>query len=184
MESRGSSSPAFFADRNLRAAIAVHVPSLETRALRLTRSRPDAEDLVQETVLRALRFETTFEHGTNLRAWLHQILQSVFISRCRSRTRERVALDRFACDPTLWSPTSPAPILFSVSDKVDSALRALPEKFLRVIELVDVRDYSYREAADQLGIPVGTVMSRLFRARRMLETTLNGEETPPVPAAA
>jgi RNA polymerase sigma factor (sigma-70 family) len=120
------------------------------RALRLTRSRPDAEDLVQETVLRALRFEETFQRGTNLRAWMQQILQSVFISRCRRRVRERRALDRFGFDPTLTMRSTPAPTLRSVSGKMHAAFSSLPERFRRVVELVDLCDYSYREAAEVL----------------------------------
>lgn len=162
--------------------IAEVLPSLRARATRLTRSRIEADDLLQDTVLRALRFESTFEHGTNLRAWLHQILESVFISGCRRRARERSALGRYAEDPTLSSRSSPEPVLRLVSDRVDVALRSLPKKFREVVELVDLGDRTYREAADEIGVPVGTVMSRLFRARRMLAMAL----TPPpeMPAAA
>ena len=159
-------------DSELRTRVGALLPGLLLRALRLSRSRAEAEDLVQETVLRALRFEATFEDGTNLRAWMNQILQSVFISRCRRRGRERRALARFAGDPTLSLGATPPPKLGAVSDFMHSALHALPPKFLCVVELVDLRDHSYREAADALGIPVGTVMSRLFRARRLLETAL------------
>ena len=156
----------------LRASIPDVLPALEARALRLTRSHHDAEDLLQETVVRALRFEGTFQCGTNLRAWMQQILQSVFISRCRRRVRERRALERFTGDPTLTSSATAAPVLSSVSTKMHDAYSTLPEKFRQVIELVDLRDHSYRDAADVLGVPVGTVMSRLFRARRMLADTL------------
>jgi RNA polymerase sigma-70 factor (ECF subfamily) len=158
--------------RPLREALTDTLPSLRARALRLTRSSADADDLVQETVLRALRFEGTFERGTNLRAWMHRILDSVFITRCRKRSREHRALGRFACDPTLASDAGSEPRLRAVSDGMYTALHALPEKFLRVVELVDLHDCSYREAADELHVPVGTVMSRLFRARRLLETAL------------
>jgi RNA polymerase sigma-70 factor (ECF subfamily) len=161
-------------DSELRTRVAALLPALSSRALHLSRSRAEAEDLVQETVLRALRFESSFESGTNLRAWMNQILHSVFISRCRRRTRERRALGRFAGDPTLSPGSAPAPVLASVSDFMHSALHTLPPKFLCVVELVDLHDHSYREAADALGIPVGTVMSRLFRARRLLETALTG----------
>jgi len=163
------------ATKGLRASIPEVMPALEARALRLTRSRPDADDLLQETVVRALRFESTFQSGTNLRAWMQQILQSVFISRCRRRVRERRALERFTSDPTLTSRMTSAPILNCVSEKMHAAFTALPERFRGVVELVDLRDYSYREAAEILGVPVGTVMSRLFRARRLLEETLASE---------
>jgi RNA polymerase sigma-70 factor (ECF subfamily) len=170
------------ASKGLRASLHEVLPVLEARALRLTRSRPDAEDLVQETVLRALRFEGTFQRGTNLRAWMQQILQSVFISRCRRRARERRAFDRFAFDPTLTTWATAAPVLRSVSGKMHAAFTALPERFRRVVELVDLCDYTYREAAEVLEVPVGTVMSRLFRARRMLEESLGDERETPVAA--
>lgn len=171
----GNTSP------DARSAIAAVLPSLSARALRLSRSRADADDLVHDTVLRALRFEGTFQPGTNARAWMHQILSSVFISKMRSRSRERRALERFVHDPNLTATlTNPAPLRV-VSDRVHAALAALPPKFRRAVELVDLEDHSYREAAEQLGVPVGTVMSRLFRARRMLEAALDdaprGEDT-------
>lgn len=165
------------AARDLRVSLPEVLPSLEARARRLARTRAEADDLVQESVARALRFESTFVRGTNLRAWMHQILESVFITKCRSRARERRALERFVGDPTLCGRVAEAPKLSCVSDAMYVALSALPEKFLRVVELVDIHELSYREAAEELGIPVGTVMSRLFRARRMLAASLGGAET-------
>ena len=138
---------------------------------------------MQESVARALRFEATFQRGTNLRAWMHQILESVFITRCRSRTRERRALERFVADPTLTSRASAAPKLGCVSNAMFAALVALPEKFLSVVTLVDIEELSYREAAERLGVPVGTVMSRLFRARRMLAASLEMDDEMPAHAA-
>jgi RNA polymerase sigma-70 factor (ECF subfamily) len=157
------------------AEIAALLPSLRARATRLTHSRVEADDLLQETALRALRFESTFERGTNLKAWMHRILESIFISGCRRRQRERSALGRFAEDPTLAKRSVPEPAPRVVSNKMDTALRSLPDKFRDVVALVDLRDHTYREAADELGIPVGTVMSRLFRARRMLSIALTPE---------
>lgn len=175
-------APARYREISFRTEVAATLPSLRARAARLARSRAEVDDLLQDTVLRALRFESTFEQGTNLRAWMHQILESVFISGCRRRTRERAALGRFAQDPTLVSKSAPEPMLGLVSDRVSAALRSLPEKFFDVVDLVDLRDHSYREAADELGIPVGTVMSRLFRARRMLSLALGPVSE--IPAAA
>ena len=157
---------------DLRASLPAHLPSLTGRARRLARTRADADDLVQETMLRALRFETTFERGTNLRAWLHRILETVFLSRCRRGSRERAALGRLARDPALTAPSAPGPVLRVVSNRMDDALRALPASFRGVVTLVDLGDRSYREAAEELGIPVGTVMSRLFRARKLLAGSL------------
>jgi RNA polymerase sigma-70 factor (ECF subfamily) len=169
--------------KDLRSSISEVLPALEARALRLARSRCDAQDLVQETVVRALRFEQTFQRGTNVRAWMQQILQSVFISRCRRRARERRALERFSFDPTLNARSTSAPVLRCVSTEMHAAFSSLPERFRRVVELVDLADHSYREAAEVLGVPVGTVMSRLFRARRMLEAALT-EQTPADRASA
>ena len=169
MDQRDSSTEA---PGDLRSSMGALLPSLEGRALRLTRSRPEAEDLVQETLIRALRFEATFQPGTNLRAWMNQILHSVFISRCRRRVRERRAMQRFVCDPTLTATAAAAPMLSAVSNRMHSALYSLPDKFRTVVELVDLRDHSYREAAEIMGVPVGTVMSRLFRARKMLGSAL------------
>jgi RNA polymerase sigma-70 factor (ECF subfamily) len=170
--------------RNLRCAMAELLPTLRARAITLCRSRVDADDLLQETVLRALRFEATFQIGTNLRAWMNQVMQSVFISRCRSGARERLALQRFLRDPTLTSSSSPAPVLHLVSERMHAALQALAPQFRSTVELVDLREYSYREAAEELGVPVGTVMSRLFRARRILETALGEGQAADVAAVA
>ncbi len=172
MDRDPSQTDAPVAADDVRKSVVGLLPQLETRAFRLARSRADAEDLVQETLVRALRFEETYQPGTNLRAWLNQILQSVFISRCRRRSREWKAMERFVADPNLCTPFAAAPMLSAVSDRMYSALQSLPEKFLRVVELVDLRELSYREAAEALRIPVGTVMSRLFRARRMLGAAL------------
>jgi len=105
----------------VRDALSALLPRLHARALRLSRSRAEADDLVQEMCLRALRFESTFAAGTNVRAWLHQILESVFISRCRSRSRERRALGRFSGDPTLGGGVAPAPEVQAVTSHVHRA---------------------------------------------------------------
>lgn len=170
------------AERSVGEQLPDVLPSLEARALRLCRNTVEAQDLVQDTIVRALRFESSFEPGTNLRAWMHQILQSVFISRCRRSTRERRALDWLAWDPCAWVRKDAAPPLRGLTSPVAGALGALPEKFARVIELVDLHDHSYREAAEVLGVPVGTVMSRLFRGRRLLASALS--EPQPVAQAA
>jgi RNA polymerase sigma-70 factor (ECF subfamily) len=163
--------------KTVRELIPGVIPALETCAMRLCRTREEAEDLLQETVMRALRFEGTFEPGTNLRAWMRQIMHSLFISHCRHRVRERRALERYTGDPTLTTRPTDAPTLNSVSTKMYAAYSSLPERFREVVELVDLRELSYREAAEFLGVPVGTVMSRLFRARRMLADAFGAETT-------
>lgn len=166
---------------DFRKQLGESMPGLYARALRLCKNRVQADDLVQDTFVRALRFENTFEAGTNLQAWLQQILLSVFLTGCRRRTRERRAVDSLTGDPCAWTHSNPSPAMHGLSRGVEGALRALPDKFARVVELVDLAEHSYREAADELGVPVGTVMSRLFRGRRLLADAL--VETP-LPQAA
>lgn len=156
---------------------------LYNTALRLTRRQDDAHDLVQETYLRAYR---TFEHfvpGTNCKAWLFTVMYSVFINRYRKEKREPplISLDemekRFHATPVtgvpevedLWARGVHVP---SASVEVDQALGQLPESFRSVVLFVDVEELSYEEAAVVLQCPVGTVRSRLYRARRMLFLTL------------
>lgn len=157
----------------LRAKLPLLLPGLRARALTLCKRRSDAEDLVQETVLRALRFESGYEADSNLRAWLQQILFSVFITRCRKSNRERRALSSLASDPCAW--TQPEAVLCerqSLPRPVCRALEALPSQFSAVVRLVDLEERSYKDAADELCVPVGTVMSRLFRGRRLLAEAL------------
>jgi len=142
---------------------------LFAHALRLARNDTLAEDLVQDTIERALRFEDRFERGTNLRAWVHQILVNVYITRCRRRRREGRALEVLATDPCAW--TAPDPWTTASGDLSRATWRAiqrLPPPFRATLVLVDIQDLSYKDAADQLGVPVGTVMSRLHRARKLL----------------
>jgi RNA polymerase sigma-70 factor (ECF subfamily) len=146
---------------------------LQAHALRLTRSQTQAEDLVQDTVERALRFEDRFERGTNLRAWAHQILVNVFISRCRRGRREGRALDALSSDPCAWTSHRTEALGYSeLSRSTRRAIEELPLPFRSTIELIDVQELSYKAAADRLGVPIGTVMSRLHRGRRLLADAL------------
>jgi RNA polymerase sigma-70 factor, ECF subfamily len=148
------------------------VPELRARAIRLCGDPAAADDVVQDTMERALRFSHQYACGTNLRAWAFQILFSVFISGWRRRHRDRKALEHLASDPCAWT----VPSAFAPPDAGDRALTlstrrkldSLPEGFRAVVVLVDLEQRSYRDAADALGVPVGTVMSRLHRARRLL----------------
>ena len=161
--------------------VSLHQGLLLGAAMRFTRSRPEAEDLVQETVFRAWRFWGTFETGTHRRAWLLRILRNTFINRHRRTRREREVLAEVRQAP--WSAegwcSEPSESLRegAMGDQVTAALEALPDAFRRVLVLVDLDDLSYREAADVLGCPVGTVMSRLHRARRAMQTSLEGYAT-------
>src|SRR6185503_15947519 len=113
--------------------------------------------------------------GTNLRAWVYQILFSVFVTRYRRSRREKNALRSLAADPCAWTlperfsaPDASAPLTPTTQGKLD----ALPETFRTVLKLVDLDELTYREAASELGVPVGTVMSRLHRGRKLLATQL------------
>lgn len=149
-----------------------HLPALHRHAARRTRSRDEALDLVQETALRALAFAWSFERGTNLRAWLHQVQDSVFLTQCRKRTRERRAFDAFYLDPCAWPKHEAEPAMRRMTQSVTRALDDLPTAFRDVVRLVDIEELSYRDAADALRVPLGTIMSRLHRGRRMLATAL------------
>jgi RNA polymerase sigma-70 factor, ECF subfamily len=164
--------------RSLAAGLGALVPDLRGRAMRLTGNHAQADDLVQDTVERALRFASQYQSGTNLRAWAQQILFSVFVTRYRRDRREKRALRALATDPCAWTkPESypPPDVATRLTVKTEKAVNSLPQGFRSVLLLVDVGQRSYREAATELGLPVGTVMSRLHRGRRMLATRLEQE---------
>jgi RNA polymerase sigma-70 factor (ECF subfamily) len=158
------------------------LPNLYSAALRMTRNPADAEDLVQETYLRAYRGFSGFEEGTNLRAWMYRILTNTFINSYRKKQREPVIVQEDDLDE--WylfdklgesgvEPSAEAEVIRSMPDEdVQKALEALPEGFRLAVLLADVEGFSYKEIAEILGIPIGTVMSRLHRGRRALEKAL------------
>jgi len=182
-----SRSPVVATDRpSFERGLVSLLPELRSRAFRLSGGNAAADDLVQDTVERALRFADQYERGTNLRAWTHQILFSVFVSRYRRGRRERNALHALGGDPCAWTRPEPfahpdafVPLTRSTRARID----ALPQGFRAVIELVDLERQSYREAATRLGVPVGTVMSRLYRGRRMLAEGLGLAAAPAREAA-
>jgi len=150
-----------------------------TASLYLTRNREEAEDLLQETYLRAYRFWHQFAPGTNCKAWLMTILHNTFKNRYRDRYREQqtVEFDEEAYD---WNaavggaPSDPETLVFSqmLDGEVESALKRLPLDFLEVMVLVDIQELTYEEAAAALGCPLGTIRSRLSRGRRLLQAAL------------
>lgn len=160
-----------------------HLPSLLSVASRLMKNGPEAEDLVQDAVLKAIRARGQFETGTNLRAWLLKILTNTFINRYRRGGLERSVLDGPDADPladgwvsastmeSLRDPESQAlrPI---IEAEIGKALDELPTEFRLAVVLSDVEDLSYKEISDIMGCPIGTVMSRLHRGRRMLKARL------------
>jgi RNA polymerase sigma-70 factor (ECF subfamily) len=160
--------------RELRDGLIKLRPELCRRALRMAHSRDVAEDLVQDTVERALRFQAQYQPDTNLRAWVHQILFSVFVTRCRRARRERRALAVLSTDPCAWTRPEARPEMEQLSPPVKRALKGLPSGFRRVVVLVDIEETSYKATAKRLRVPVGTVMSRLHRGRRALADTMRG----------
>lgn len=147
--------------------------SLYGTALRLTRDPANAEDLVQETFVKAWRFAGRFEAGTNLRAWLFTILHNTFRNVRRGAGRDPVDVDSDLVDRaavTVGLGTTPEDALLREARAADvrDALDRLPEQYRHTLWLRDVEEFSYAEIAEMLGIPLGTVMSRLSRGRRLL----------------
>lgn len=156
------------------AGLGEHYFDLRRRACQLTRDSARADDLVQDTVERALRFKHTFREGGHLRAWLMRIMQNVFISNRRRVAAERRVLDGARVDPNGWARMSPAQMAPWLSPPVERALGDMPEHLRAVVELVDLADHSYKDAAAQQDVPVGTIMSRLHRGRARLASQLDG----------
>lgn len=159
--------------------VLAHRGELVAAGARLSGSRSEAEDLVQEAIMRAWLFFDRFQPGTNGRAWMHRILFNTFVNGYRKKRREREVLGQVYAGELHASAHltsgqgafAPLPIE-SLSDEVRAALETLPADFRRVIELVDIEERSYRDAALLLGCPIGTVMSRLHRARRAMKREL------------
>jgi len=151
-------------------------------AFRLTRNAADAEDLIQETFLRAYRGFHQFEEGTNLKAWLYRILMNTFINSYRKKQRQpQTVSDDEVPEWYLYSkmaesgmePSAEASVIESLPDEdVQAALSSLPEQFRAAVLLADVEGFSYKEIAEITGVPIGTVMSRLHRGRKALEKRL------------
>jgi RNA polymerase sigma-70 factor (ECF subfamily) len=152
-----------------------HIPNLREAARRLTGSADEADDLVQDAVMRAWTFWDRFEPGSNARAWLHRILVNTFINAYRKQRRER-ELFRAASEESRREVQTVTQLRQAeregIGDEIGAALDTLPQEFRAVVELVDLRDFSYREVASELGCPIGTVMSRLHRARKQLHGVL------------
>ncbi|MEM9069678.1 MAG: sigma-70 family RNA polymerase sigma factor [Myxococcota bacterium] len=160
-----------------------YLDNLYATALRLTRSPSDAEDLVQDTLLKAYRFYDRFEAGTNMKAWLLRILTNTFINRYRRKVRERKIFDGAFAQPVgegvmsraamrgLSRPVEDAQRRI-LAEEIQKAIDDLPEDYRMMILLADVEELAYKEIADVVGCPIGTVMSRLHRARKVLQKKL------------
>jgi RNA polymerase sigma-70 factor (ECF subfamily) len=163
-----------------------HMPSLYSAALRLTRNPADAEDLVQETYLRAYRGFGGFTEGTNLRAWLYRILTNTYINSYRAaKRRPEIADVEDVEDLYLYHRLAPSgdgvgrsaeeeALASFTDDEVKAAIESLPDVFRIAVLLADVEGFSYKEIAEITDVPIGTVMSRIHRGRRALQKALHG----------
>jgi RNA polymerase sigma-70 factor, ECF subfamily len=160
-----------------------HLDALYAVSCRLTKAPLDAEDLVQDTLVKAMRARDQYEPGTNLKAWLFKILHNTFINKYRRGGLERIVLEGPDADPladgwvsaasmrALRDPETQA-LRPLVQEEIHEALDELPEEFRLAVVLSDVEELSYKEIANVMGCPVGTVMSRLHRGRRLLQKRL------------
>ena len=160
-----------------------HLDALYASALKFTRSASDAEELVQDTYLKAFRFADKFEWGTNLKAWLFRIQSNTFINDYRHRGHERKYMERAATE-SLYDQVldtearayaaNPETHVFNqfLKEDLDRALEEMPDDFKVVVVLIDLQGFSYKEVAEIIGCPIGTVMSRLHRGRKLLQREL------------
>ncbi|WP_229236068.1 sigma-70 family RNA polymerase sigma factor [Dyadobacter tibetensis] len=159
-----------------------HIDSMYNFAFRLTMDEDDANDLVQDTYLKAFRFIKSFEQGTNAKAWLFRILKNSFINDYRKKSKEPSKVDyqevettynsEEASDTTYTVDLRADAVQELIGDEVANALNALPVDFRTVIILCDIEGFTYEEMAKILDIPIGTVRSRLHRARNLLKEKL------------
>ncbi len=160
-----------------------YAPQLYSAALRMARNPADAEDIVQETFLKAFRAYHTFKEGTNLKAWLYRILTNTYINRYRKQQRRPSEVElgdlqdfylfRRLGEQTGAEPSAEDSVLDQIVDAdVKEALESLPEHFRLPVLLADVEGFSYKEIAQIIDIPIGTVMSRLHRGRKALQQKL------------
>jgi len=169
--------------RYFEAELLDYIDAIHDTALRLTRNQADADDLVQATMLKAYRFLGRFEHGTNAKAWLSTILRNTFINERRRRQRQPVTLD---LDDDRTGPQGSRgesvagtgdgigheAMMDEISQEIAQALADLSEEYRQALLLSDIDGYSYQEVADIMECPIGTVRSRISRARKQLRQQL------------
>jgi len=158
-----------------------HVGALQTFAYHLTYNQDDADDLVQETYMKAYRFIDKYEKGTNAKAWLFKILKNAYINEYRKKVRQPVKVDfedivayHDTDDDRLSGYSDLRQEIFEnmMGDEVTTAINSLPLDFRAVILLCDIEGFTYEEIASIIDVPIGTVRSRLFRARNLLKEKL------------
>ncbi len=160
-----------------------HLDMLYAVALKLTRNTVDAQDLTQNTIVKALRFHDKFQKGSYIKAWLLTILRNTFINDYRRRARRPNVVELTGAEPAPEaSPDPEVPLATTgrryedvielLDDKVRAAIEELPDDFKMAVIMADIEDKSYKEIADAMGCPLGTVMSRLYRGRKLLRQKL------------
>ncbi|HRG32440.1 MAG: sigma-70 family RNA polymerase sigma factor [Saprospiraceae bacterium] len=159
-----------------------HIEALNTFAFHLTYNEENAADLVQETYLKAFKFIDKYEEGTNAKAWLFKILKNAYINDYRKKNKRPIQVDYEEVSGYHDGDDAPLASYFDLreelfdhmmGDEVTAAMNSLPEDFRTVILLCDIEDFSYEEISKIIDVPIGTVRSRLFRARNMLKEKLN-----------
>lgn len=158
-----------------------HMDALYNFALRLTTDPNDAEDLVQDTIVKAYRFFSSYEKGTNAKAWMFRILKNSFINNYRKTSKKPSQVDydevssyyeSIRAERTDTSDLESLMYRELMDDDISNALQSLPEDFRTVVMLCDVEGYTYEEIANMLDVPIGTIRSRLHRGRNLLKTEL------------
>ena len=168
-----AASPSAFA-----AEAMSHLDTLYRGALRLTRDSDRAQDLVQDTYVRALRYQASYQPGTNMRAWLFAIMRNLFWDRFKPGRQDDISLDADTERPLAdrIADSGPLPDALALdriaAEEVVAAVDKLSPLHREVVMLVDVEGFSYKDAAEVMGVPIGTVMSRLHRARQHLQKQL------------
>ena len=186
----GRPSPAPANAEDFSAEALQFLEPLFATAMRLTRNRADAEDLVQDTFVKAFRHSEQFKRGTNLRAWLYTILHNTWRNRRRDASRDAVEVDSDQVEQAAAGGGGGEPVetperilMRSTLDAdLQAALDVLPDAFRQAVWLRDVEEFSYAEIAEMLNVPMGTVMSRISRGRRMLFERLSSAAAASVPA--
>lgn len=160
-----------------------HMDMLYGVALKLTRNPADAQDLTQNTVVKALRFHSKFQAGTYIKAWLLTILRNTFINEYRRKARRPAFVQLSGSEPAADKSPDPdvgyqpprkdsSELLELLEDEVRDAVEALPDDFRQAVIMADLEDMSYKEIAEVMGCPLGTVMSRLYRGRKLMRERL------------
>jgi RNA polymerase sigma-70 factor (ECF subfamily) len=153
-----------------------HMDSLYSAALRLTKERSDAQDLVQDSYLRAYRFFDKFKRGTNFKAWLFKILKNLYINKYRKESLKPHMVDVSDAEifGDLKTSTTPEDQILEklLDEELRAAMNTIPDDFRLAIILSDLEGFTYKEIAEIVDCPIGTIMSRLYRGRKLLRTNL------------